>query len=99
MQELQRSLSSFGPEIVLTVGLLLVVLADASLKAWRNQAVRALTVLSLAGALWAVVDLAGTVAPGPIFAGMLAIDPLGLFFKFVLVLAGLILVRWLRRRT
>lgn len=92
MQELQRSLSSFGPEIVLTVGLLLVVLADASLKAWRNHAVRALTVLSLAGALWAVVDLAGTVAPGPIFAGMLAIDPLGLFFKFLLVLAGLILV-------
>ncbi len=92
MQELQRSLSSFGPEVVLTVGLLLVVLADAGLRTWRNQAVRALTVLTLAGALWAVVDLAGQVAPGPIFAGMLAIDPLGLFFKFVLVLASFVLV-------
>ncbi len=91
MQELQRSLSSFGPEVVLTVGLLLVVLADAGLRTWRNQAVRALTVLTLAGALWAVVDLAGQVAPGPIFSGMLAIDPLGLFFKFVLVLASFIL--------
>ncbi len=92
MQELQRSLSSFGPEVVLTVGLLLVVLADAGLRTWRNQAVRALSVLTLAGALWAVVDLAGQVAPGPIFSGMLAIDPLGLFFKFVLVLASFILV-------
>lgn len=92
MQELQRSLTSFWPEIILTAGLLLVVLIDAGLKAWRNQALRLATVATLAGALWAVLDQGGHGVPGPIFAGMLASDPLGLFFKLVLVLAGLLLV-------
>ncbi len=92
MQELQRSLTSFGPEIVLTAGLLLVVLVDAGLRSWRNQAVRLVTIATLAGALWAVVDLGGRAVPGPIFAGMLAVDPLGLFFKLILVLASLLLV-------
>ena len=51
MDELLRSLALFRPETALTAGLLLVVIADSIGGAWRNAAVRVLTVASLAAAL------------------------------------------------
>jgi NADH-quinone oxidoreductase subunit N len=92
MNELLRNLASFWPETLLTLGLLLVVLADASGARWRAVGCRWLTIATLAGALYALVQLARHGATGPIWSGMLVLDPLGLFFKCVLVLAALLVV-------
>ena len=51
MEELLRSLALFKPETALTAGLLLVVIADSIGGAWRNAAVRVLTLASLVAAL------------------------------------------------
>ena len=49
-----RSVHRLGTEITLTVGLLLVVIADSIGGAWRNGAVRILTVATLLAALWSI---------------------------------------------
>src|SRR5262245_7922808 len=90
MQELTRSVPHFGAEIALTVALLVVVMVDATGMRGRNGLCRALTVLGLAGALplgW----VSGRV-PDEIWSGMLVADPLGAFFKVLLVGASLLLV-------
>src|SRR5512143_3736869 len=89
MEELLRSLALFRPELALTAGLLLVVIADSIGGAWRNAAVRWLSLASLAAALVFAFALRGA-APGPLFSGMLAVDPLGSAFKVILVAAGLL---------
>jgi NADH-quinone oxidoreductase subunit N len=89
MEELLRSLALFRPELALTAGLLLVVVADSIGGAWRNAAVRWLSLASLAAALAFAFALQGA-APGPLFSGMLAVDPLGAAFKVILVAAGLL---------
>ena len=92
MDEVLRSLALFRPEIALTVGLLLVVLADAVGAAWRNAAVRGLSLLSLAAALALAFSLHASGAQGALFSGMLVVDPLGAVFKIILVAAGLLVV-------
>ena len=92
MDELQRSLPRFGPEIILTAALLLVVLVDASGIALRNGFNRLLTVLGLGAALIACAPLARPEAAGPLFSGMLHIDPMGVFFKVLLLSASLLLL-------
>src|SRR5512143_3125594 len=89
MEELLRSLALFRPELALTAGLLLVVIADSIGGAWRNAAVRFLSLASLAAALVFAFALRDA-APGPLFSGMLAVDPLGSAFKVILVAAGLL---------
>jgi len=89
---LLASWSSFWPETLLTLGLLLVVLVDASGARWRAAGCRWVTIATLAASLWAALQLARHGDSGPLWSGMLALDPLGLFFKIVLVLAALLVV-------
>jgi len=92
MEEVLRSLALFHAEVALLGGLLLVVAVDAVGGRWRNAAVRALSVLTLAAALVfaARLQLAGT--EGELFSGALVVDPLGAFFKIILVLGALLVV-------
>ena len=64
MEELLRSLALFKPEIALVAGLLLVVIADSIGAAWRNAAVRLLTLASLAVALGLAFNLQASGAQG-----------------------------------
>jgi NADH-quinone oxidoreductase subunit N len=86
--ELQDSLAGILPEIALTAGLLLVVLVDAFRPPGRDALCRLLAVASLASAI-ALALLAPPVA-GPIFSGMLVVDPASSFFKVLLATAGLL---------
>jgi NADH-quinone oxidoreductase subunit N len=92
MEELLRSLALFKPETALAAGLLLVVIADSIGAAWRNAAVRTLTLASLAVALGFAFNLQASGAKASLFSGMLVVDPLGAAFKVVLVAAGLLTV-------
>jgi NADH-quinone oxidoreductase subunit N len=92
MHELQRSLALFHPEAVLTAGLLLVVVVDSIGAAWRNAAMRVVTLASLALALGFAFNLQASGAEGALFSGVLVVDPLGAAFKIVLVAAGLLTV-------
>jgi NADH-quinone oxidoreductase subunit N len=90
MDEVLRSVVRFEPELVLTAALLLVVLVDATGAAFRNAVNRVLTVAAMAAALALCPPLYEASAAGPLFGGMLAIDPLGVFFKVLLVAASLL---------
>ncbi len=92
MEEVLRSLGLFKSEIALTAGLLLVVIVDSIGAAWRNAAIRGLTIATLLAALVLAVELQASGDVGTIFSGMLAVDPLGGFFKIILVLASLLVV-------
>jgi NADH-quinone oxidoreductase subunit N len=92
MEELLRSLALFKPEVALTAGLLLVVLVDSTGAAWRNAAMRTLTLASLAMALGFAFNLQASGANTALFSGMLVVDPLGAAFKVILVAAGLLTV-------
>ncbi len=91
MEEVLKDLRRFQPELALCAGLLLVVLVDATGMRGRDLVNRLLSTLSLAAALYLCWPLGNTTA-GPIFSGMLAIDPMGSFFKVVLIAASLIVL-------
>jgi NADH-quinone oxidoreductase subunit N len=88
MTDVVTSLHRFLPELVLTGAVLLVVVVDAFGVPGRNAINHALTVLALAGAL--VLALRQDMAPGYLFAGMLAVDPMAVFFKALLIAASLL---------
>ena len=67
MEEVLRSLALFRPEIALTVGLLLVVVVDSIGGAWRNAAVRVLSLASLVVALGYAAQLQTAGATGTLF--------------------------------
>jgi len=90
MNEVQQSLRLFRPELALTAALLLVVLVDAARPAWRNGACRVLTVAGLGAALAFCLPLRGQSAL--LFTGMVALDPLALFFKVLLIGASLLVI-------
>jgi NADH-quinone oxidoreductase subunit N len=92
MEELVRSLALFAPETALVAGLLLVVVVDSVGAAWRNAAMRLLTLAALAVALGLAFDLQASGARGAPFSGMLVVDPLAAAFKVILVAAGLLTV-------
>ncbi len=92
MQQVQESLALFRPETVLTVGLLLVVLVDATGARWRNPVNRFLTSATFVAALVLAFALQGRGHARAIFSGMLVVDPLGTFFKILLVAASLLTV-------
>jgi NADH-quinone oxidoreductase subunit N len=92
MEELLRSLALFRPETALVAGLLVVVVADSIGAAWRNAAVRLVTLASLAVALGFALNLQASGAKAAIFSGMLVVDPLGAAFKVILIAAGLLTV-------
>jgi NADH-quinone oxidoreductase subunit N len=88
MSEIQQSLSRFWPEMALTGALLLVVLVDCAHAAWKNAVMRVLTLAGLAGSLALCLGLRGFA--GEIWSGMMVVDPLGLFFKVLLIAASLL---------
>jgi NADH-quinone oxidoreductase subunit N len=88
MNEIQQSLNRFLPEIALTAALLVVVLVDCLEAAWKNAAMRVLTLAGLAASLALCLGLRGF--SGEIWSGMMVVDPLGLFFKALLVGASLL---------
>jgi NADH-quinone oxidoreductase subunit N len=92
MDELSRSIACFRPELALTAGLLLVVLADSFLGKARNLATRLLTAASLAAAFGFALQLQASAVKASLFSGMLVIDPLNVAFKLVLIAAGLLTV-------
>ena len=92
MEELVRSLALFRPELALTAGLMLVVVADSTLAAWRGAAARVLCLASLAIALGFALNLQAAGVSSAIFSGALVVDPLGAAFKVVLVGASLLTV-------
>jgi NADH-quinone oxidoreductase subunit N len=92
MEEVLRSLALFRPETALTIGLLLVVVADSIGGTWRNAAVRVLSLASLVAALGFAAQLQAAGAEGSLFSGMIVVDPLGTFFKIILILASLLVV-------
>jgi hypothetical protein len=87
---LLRSLHRFWPEVVLTLGLLLVVIVDTTRVRGRDVANWLLTMATLAAAFVLSVRL-GTQSGG-MFEGMLALDPMGIFFKLVLIGSSLLVV-------
>jgi NADH-quinone oxidoreductase subunit N len=88
MSEIQQSLQRFLPEMALTGALLLVVLVDCLHAAWKNAAMRVLTLAGLAASLALCLGLRGF--SGEIWSGMMVVDPLGLFFKALLIGASLL---------
>jgi NADH-quinone oxidoreductase subunit N len=88
MSEVVQSLNRFLPELALTGALLLVVLVDAFHLPRRDVVNHALTVAALLLAL--VLAARQDASPGYIFAGMLAVDPMAVFFKVLLVAASLL---------
>jgi NADH-quinone oxidoreductase subunit N len=90
MDEVLQSARRFLPELVLTGGLLLVVLVDATRASWRDGANRLVTAASLLAALVLCGRLYGW--SGEIFSGMLVLDPMAVFFKVLLVAASLLVI-------
>jgi NADH-quinone oxidoreductase subunit N len=90
MNALLRSLHRFWPEVVLTGGLLLVVLVDTTRARGRDALNWLLTVASLVAAF--VLSLRLGTQSGGLFDGMLVLDPLGVFFKLILIGASLLVV-------
>jgi NADH-quinone oxidoreductase subunit N len=90
MNEVLASLSRFQPEVALTLGLLLVVLVDASRVAARDALNRLLTLATLAVALG--LSLRSEGPWGELWQGMVVVDPLAVFFKALLAAAALVVV-------
>lgn len=89
--QILADLRRFYPELILTVALLMVVLGDLSLSRWRRKANFLLTALGLGAALAACIPLFGQ-PDGPLFFGVLALDPMAVFFKCFLIFAALIVL-------
>src|SRR5260370_8245503 len=89
MNELLRSLHRFWPEVVLTVGLLLVVLVDTIRARGRDVANWLLTMATLSAAFVLSVRLEAQSAG--LFEGMLSLDPIGILLKLILLRPSLLL--------
>lgn len=92
MDEVLRSLNRFAPELSLTLGLLLVVIVDSTGARWRDGLNRVIAAAAFAAALWQLPGVSDAAGAGPIFSGMLAIDPMATFFKAILIGAGLLVM-------
>jgi NADH-quinone oxidoreductase subunit N len=90
MPDVIASLKLFEPELILTAGMVLVVLVDATGASWRNVVARVLTVAGMLAALVRAVELRG--ASAEIFGGMAIVDPMASFFKALLIGASLLVV-------
>jgi NADH-quinone oxidoreductase subunit N len=88
MNEVMASLQHFRPELAVTATLLLVVAVDSVGGAWRNLAMRLLTVAGLAGGL--VLAVLDREFAGELFYGMAVADPMAAFFKALLLGASLL---------
>src|SRR5215831_5096727 len=92
MAPLTASLALFRPEIALTVGLLLVVLADSIGGRHRNAICHMIAGASFVAGLLLALSLQARGQVASLFSGMLVADPLAYFFKILLLLASLLTV-------
>ncbi len=76
--------------MALTLGLLLVVLVDASGLRARDGLNRLLTIVTLATAFGLCLKLQAVAPVRTIFAGMLVVDPLAVAFMTILAAASLL---------
>jgi NADH-quinone oxidoreductase subunit N len=86
-----ESFAKFYPEIIITVTLLLVIVIDISLPAIRRAATFWVTAIGLLASFVFTVPLFGA-AESKLFYGMVALDPLAVFFKGFLILASLLVL-------
>lgn len=86
-----HSLKFFLPELTLTIGILLVILCDITLKGLRNRLNPLLTLFTLLLAAACTFQLNQS-APAGLFHGMLAMDDFAQFFKLFLLLAAFLVV-------
>ena len=84
-----ESLQFAGPELALTISILVIVTVDLVYSGEKRALMTGLTLAGLLWAVWSIVGLYGT-EPRSLFAGMMALDDFGLFFK--LLMAGTTLV-------
>jgi NADH-quinone oxidoreductase subunit N len=89
--QLLLDLKKFYPEITLTAALLCVIVVDIALPRIRKQLSFALTALSLAAAFLLSIPLFHA-TPGTLFYGVLALDPMAVFFKGFLILTSLLVL-------
>ncbi len=94
MNEVLQNLARIQPEVVLTAGLLLVVLIDATGARARQALNFGVTVLTLLLALAACFR--GESGAASLFSGMLVVDPMAIFFKVLLIAAALLVVLMFR---
>src|SRR2546428_2131078 len=92
MNEVLGSLNRFGPETLLTLALLLVVVIDSTLARWRDRVNLVVTAAALLGALVLCQRLYVQGYSGPLFSGMLVLDPMSVFFKMLLIGASLLVL-------
>src|SRR5215468_7708889 len=92
MAQLTQSLALFRPEIALTVGLLLVVLADSIGGRHRNALCHVIAGASFVAALLEALVQQARGQSASLFSGMIVADPLANFFKVLLIAASLLTV-------
>jgi len=79
------SLSSFGPELALTVGLIVILLLGLGEKGGGRELYGGLALVTLAVAFGLSLHLAATTPEAkPLFAGAIVVDPFAIFFKLLL---------------
>ena len=86
-----ESFRKFYPEVIITVALLLVVVIDIALPKIRKMATFWVTALGLLASFVFTVPLLGA-AESKLFYGMVALDPLAVFFKGFLILASFLVL-------
>ena len=91
MSDVLDSVRRFYPELALTAGMLVVVLVDTTAIRARNAINFWLTLATLVIAMVLCAPLASA-PPGPLFGGMLVLDPMAVFFKLLLIGASLVVV-------
>jgi NADH-quinone oxidoreductase subunit N len=91
LAEILESTRRFLPELALTAGILVVVLADAFLAGRVRDAVtRWLTAATLAVGIVLALQQRGFT--GPLYGGMVVLDPMAVFFKVLLMGASLLVL-------
>ncbi|NWG13133.1 MAG: NADH-quinone oxidoreductase subunit N [Acidobacteria bacterium] len=89
--KLIADLYSFIPELTVTGTLLLVILADLSLARIRRTLTFVVAAAGLLAAFAFTIPLFGA-EPRSLFYGMIALDPMAVFFKAFLLLASLLVL-------
>jgi NADH-quinone oxidoreductase subunit N len=90
MPQVWSDLPLFWPEVALTLGLLLVVLVDASGIRARDGLNRLVTLATLAAAFGLCLKLQSQAPLQTIFSGMLVVDPMAVAFMTILAAASLL---------
>lgn len=89
--QLLLDLTRFYPELILTATLLCVIVVDIGFARIRKSLSFALTALGLAAAFLLCIPLF-QVPAGTLFYGVLALDPMAIFFKGFLILTSLLVL-------